>query len=95
MKARHFEECFTLEQIPNVGPAVAADLRALGVVRPKDLRRHDPYALYQRLCRLSGQRQDPCMLDTLMAAVDFMAGGPPRPWWHFSERRQHLYGCHA
>jgi hypothetical protein len=26
-----------LEQLPNVGPAVAADLRRLGVARPQDL----------------------------------------------------------
>lgn len=92
MKARHFEDCFMLEQIPNVGPSVAADLRALGVQRPKDLQRHDPYALYKRLCRQAGRPQDPDTLDTLMAAVDFMAGGPPRPAWHYTERRQQLYG---
>ncbi len=91
-KARHPEDCFTLEQVPNIGPAVAADLRSLGIERPQQLRRRDAHALYQQLCRQTGQRHDPCMLDALMAAVDFMSGGPPRPWWHYSATRRNLYG---
>jgi predicted flap endonuclease-1-like 5' DNA nuclease len=34
----------TLEDIPNVGPAVAADLRRLGITAPADLLGRDPYA---------------------------------------------------
>jgi hypothetical protein len=35
--------------------------------------------LYQKLCAATGQRQDPCVLDTFMAATDFMRGAPAAP----------------
>jgi hypothetical protein len=80
-----------LEQIPNVGPAIAADLRRLGVARPDDLLGRDPYALYEELCRVTGRRHDPCVLDTFLAAVRFMGGEPARPWWAYTaERKQEL-----
>ena len=66
-KAKSAEACERLEQLPNIGPAIAADLRRIGIERPADLRGQDPYALYRRLCEASGQRQDPCVLDTFMA----------------------------
>jgi hypothetical protein len=31
----------------------------------------DPYAMYDDLCRITGQRHDPCLLDTFIAAVRF------------------------
>ena len=31
-----------------------------------------------------GDRHDPCVLDTFLAAKDFMTGGPAQPWWHFT-----------
>ncbi len=77
-----------LEDIPNVGPAVAADLRRLGITSPGQLSGRDPYALYDELCRLTGQRHDPCLLDTFIAAVRYMEGGPKRPWWEFTAERK-------
>jgi hypothetical protein len=73
-----------LEQVPNVGPAVAADLRLLGVAKPADLVGRDPYAMYEELCRVTGKRHDPCLLDTFIAAVRFMGGEPAKPWWAFT-----------
>jgi Pathogenicity locus len=58
-----------LEDIPNVGPAVAGDLRQLGITSPADLPGRDPYSMYDDLCRITGQRHDPCLLDTFIAAV--------------------------
>ena len=58
-----------LEDIPNIGPSTAADLRQLGIITPADLRGRDRYALYDDLCRITGKRHDPCMLDTFIAAV--------------------------
>ncbi|MCO5976682.1 helix-hairpin-helix domain-containing protein [Ideonella oryzae] len=91
-KATRAEDCQTLEQLPNVGPAMAGDLRALGLHHPQDLRGQDPLALYRRLEALTGSRQDPCVLDTFMAIVDFMEGGPPRPWWSFTALRKQRHG---
>jgi hypothetical protein len=91
-KARHAAECEVLEQLPNIGPAIAADLRLLGVSRPDELAGRDALALYRALCEARGRRQDPCVLDTFMAAIDFMRGGEPRPWWHFTAERKSTFG---
>src|SRR5262245_5008663 len=77
-----------LEEIPNVGLAVAADLRQLGITSPGELSGRDPYAMYDDLCRLTGQRHDPCLLDTFIAAVRFMEGGPKKPWWKYTAERK-------
>lgn len=92
-KAQSAEVCTALEQIPNIGASLAADLRSIGIERPGDLVGRDPFALYQALCRRSGQLQDPCVLDTFMAATDFMGGAAPRPWWRYTPQRKALYGA--
>jgi Pathogenicity locus len=84
--------CQALEQLPNIGPALAADLRLIGIRSPRDLRGRDPFVLYQALCAATGQRQDPCVLDTFMAATDFMRGAEPAPWWAYTAQRKALYG---
>jgi hypothetical protein len=87
-KSADRSDVIDLEQVPNVGPAVAADLRLLGVAKPADLVGRDPYALYDELCRVTGKRHDPCLLDTFIAAVRFMGGGPARPWWAYTAERK-------
>ena len=77
-----------LEQIPNIGPAIAADLRQLGITVPAELIGRDAYAMYEDLCRLTGQRHDPCVLDTFIAAVRFMEGEPKKPWWKYTAERK-------
>ncbi len=78
----------TLEDVPNVGPAVAADLVRLGIRTPRELAGRDPYALYEELNRVTGMRHDPCLLDTFIAAVRFMDGAPARPWWKYTAERK-------
>ena len=68
-----------LEQLPNVGPAIASDLRRIGVTSPQDLQGRDPYAMYDALCRATECRQDPCVIDVFISAVRFMAGEPKNP----------------
>jgi hypothetical protein len=91
-KARSAAECQQLEQLPNIGPSIAADLRLLGVLHPQDLAGRDAFQLYQALCQKTGRRQDPCVLDTFMAATDFMGGAAPRPWWDYTARRKAQFG---
>jgi hypothetical protein len=79
-----------LEDIPNVGPAVAADLRRLGITSPSEVTGRDPYAMYDDLCQITGQRHDPCLLDTFIAAVRYMEGGPKKPWWKFTTERKRV-----
>jgi hypothetical protein len=40
-------EWAALEDLPNVGKAIAADFRVLGIRTPRQLRHRDPYALYR------------------------------------------------
>lgn len=91
-KAQHADECQQLEQLPNVGPAIAADLRRIGVLHPADLATRDAFELYLALQGATGQRQDPCVLDTFLAATDFMRGAPRRPWWAYTAERKQRYG---
>jgi hypothetical protein len=85
----------TLEDIPNVGPSVAGDLRRLGIKSPAELPGRDPYAMYDDLCRITGQRHDPCVLDTFIAAVRFMEGGRKKPWWAFTAERKRTLAARA
>jgi hypothetical protein len=32
------------------------------------------------------------VLDTFMAATDFMAGAAPAPWWKYTAQRKALFG---
>jgi hypothetical protein len=77
-----------LTTIPNVGPAVARMLERLDIAEPDDLRGRDPYELFERLCEHDGRGHDPCRLDTFVAAVSYVDGGPARPWWEFSRERK-------
>jgi hypothetical protein len=88
MKARTAVEAKRLEDIPNVGKRIAEDLRQLGLETPEQLRGRDAYEMYDRLCAQTGIRHDPCLLDTFIAAVRFMDGGPAVPWWSFTPERK-------
>ena len=79
-----------LEDIPNIGPSIAADLRQLGINAPAELPGRDPYAMYDDLCRLTGHHHDPCLLDTFIAAVRFMEGAPKKPWWKYTAERKRV-----
>ena len=82
------DEIARLEDIPNVGPAIAADMRRLGITTPSELPGREPYTMYDDLCRITGQRHDPCLLDTFIAAVRYMEGGPKKPWWKYTAERK-------
>jgi hypothetical protein len=86
------DEVTELEDLPNVGPATAADFRLLGITRPNQLVGKDPYKLYGRLCKLTGVRQDLCVIDVFIAATRFMGGEPARPWWHYTAERKRALG---
>jgi Pathogenicity locus len=91
-KARTAAECERLEQLPNIGPAIATDLRLIGIEHPQALATADAMQLYQKLCQITGKRHDPCVLDTFMAATDFMRGAEPKPWWTYTAQRKLVFG---
>lgn len=80
-----------LEDLPNIGPAMAKDLRLLGVQHPQHLIGRNAYQMHRELCKLTHKEHDPCVIDVFLAAVDFMEGGKSVPWWHFTaERKRYL-----
>lgn len=91
MKARNAKEAKRLVDIPNIGPAMVRDFEMLGVKKPADLKSKDAFKLYRKMCGISGVRQDPCVLDTYIAAIDFMNGAPARPWWYYTKARKKQY----
>lgn len=91
MKANHASEVTKFKQIPNVGPRMEEDFMKLGIKNPQDLKGKDPFSLYQKMCRVSGVRQDPCVLDTYIAVIDFMNGAPARPWFYYTKERKKKY----
>ena len=79
-----------LTDLPNIGTAIAADLRLMGIERPNDLAGQSPLELYHMLSTIKGRRQDPCLLDVLISITRFMEGEEPRPWWMYTEERKRM-----
>jgi hypothetical protein len=77
-----------LQQIPGVGPSIAADLRHLGIRRVADLKRRNPERLYARMCRENGP-QDRCLLYVFRCAVYYASTARPSPaklrWWNWKD----------
>jgi predicted flap endonuclease-1-like 5' DNA nuclease len=72
----------------NIGPAMKRDLDRLGIRSRAQLARADADALYLKLQRLTGQRQDPCVWDTFAAAIHQARTGEALPWWQFTRMRK-------
>ena len=77
-----------LTDIPNVGKAVNRDLELIGIHRPGDLIGKDPYKLYDKLCHITQQRHDHCMIDVFISAVRYMEGEPAQKWWAYTAERK-------
>ena len=72
-----------LGELISIGPAMLRDFELLRIRSVAQL---------ARLNRVSGQRQDPCVLDVFCAAVA-QARNPRLPaeqcqWWYWSKRRK-------
>src|SRR5215472_16656872 len=81
-----------LQDLISVGPAMLRDFELLRVRSVPQLARANPRKLYEKLCRLTGQRQDICCLDVFNAAVA-QARNPRLPaeesvWWYWSRKRK-------
>ncbi|MBU0664260.1 MAG: helix-hairpin-helix domain-containing protein [Proteobacteria bacterium] len=84
MPATKREQPVQLENLPNIGKAIAADLRRIGIVHPDQLARREPLAIYRELSEVMGRRLDPCLLYTLLSVKHFLDGGEALPWWNFT-----------
>jgi hypothetical protein len=81
-----------LEDLPNIGPAIAAMLRRIDVRKPSDLVGRNPYTLFDALAARTGRRHDPCLLDVFIAATRHMNGRPSKPWWEYTAGRKARLG---
>jgi hypothetical protein len=88
MKNPDRQKVTDLINLPNVGRAIARDLRLVGIQNPKDLIGKNAYQLHDELCRVTGEKHDPCVIDVFLAVIDFMEGGDPIPWWEFTAERK-------
>ena len=85
------EKTVKLTDLPNIGKSLAKDLELIGIDIPQKLEGEDPYALYDKLCKVTGTRHDPCVLDVFMSITDFMNGGDPKEWWAYTAERKEKY----
>jgi hypothetical protein len=81
-----------LSDLISIGPAMLRDFDRLGIRSVSQLAKQDSKKMYARLQRLTGQHQDPCVLDTFQAAVA-QARNPRLPaqkcqWWYWSQKRK-------
>lgn len=90
MKNPDRETISRLEDLPNVGRAIADRLRLIDIDHPKKLIGKQPFELYDQLCTVSEERHDPCVIDTFMSFVHFMESGESLPWWAFTDERKKI-----
>ena len=81
-----------LADLISIGPAMLRDFDMLGIRSMAQLAKQEPRKMYERLNQKTGQRQDPCVLDTFCAAVA-QARNPRLPadqcqWWYWSRKRK-------
>ncbi len=79
-----------LEDLPNIGKAIAADLRRIGILRPDQLAKREPIAIFRELSTVMGHRHDPCILYTLISVKHFLVSGEALPWWKFTAEGKNL-----
>jgi hypothetical protein len=86
------EKTRKLGNLISVGPAMLRDFELLGIRSVAGLARQNPQRMYEKMERATGQRQDPCVLDTFCAAV--AQAKNPRlavekcQWWWWSRQRK-------
>ena len=81
-----------LQRLISVGPAIERDFQLLGIRSVAQLAKQNPHNMHDKLCKLTGERQDICCLDVFRAAVA-QARDPLLPaeqcqWWYWSRQRK-------
>ncbi len=81
-----------LSDLVSIGPAMLRDFDRLGIRSVAQLARCEPQTLYEKLSKLTGHRQDPCVLDTFTCAVAQAKNprlpGAEKKWWYWSRLRK-------
>ncbi|MCE9619673.1 MAG: helix-hairpin-helix domain-containing protein [Planctomycetes bacterium] len=78
----------SLADLENIGPAMLKDFVVLGISTLPQLARREAFELWRDLCKRTGQRHDPCVIDVFMSAISQARGDAPCPWWDFTPKRK-------
>jgi hypothetical protein len=84
-KLKHESE---LLQLKNVGRRVLEDLKMLGIKKNEHLKHETAQELYNKLQRITGAKQNICMLDLFSAIIHEAKTKEKLPWWYFSSIRK-------
>ena len=81
-----------LRDLRSIGPAMLEDFEKLGITSVAQLKTRNARKLYDSLCRITGQKQDICVLDVFECAIA-QARDPDLPdeqrdWFYWSRRRK-------
>ena len=90
MKNPNLETVSNLYHLPNIGKKIAHYLKIADIKTPQSLIGKDAFDLYDKLCKKTGEKLDPCVIDVFMSAIDFMEGAEPKAWWKFTSERKKL-----
>jgi len=78
-----------LMTIPGVGPKMAEALWSIGIRSVADLKWRDPEDLYEKLCAVTGNRVDRCVLYVFRLAVYYASKAKHDPellkWWNWKD----------
>ncbi len=78
-----------LRKIPGVGKQTEQDLWALGFTTIASLQNADPQQMYERECKLRGQKIDRCQLYVYRCAVYYASHTQHDPeklkWWNWKD----------
>jgi len=77
-----------LTDLPNIGKAMMEDLLTIGIKDPSQLLGKSAYDMYNELCRNTGTKHDPCVIDIFLSITHFMEGDAPQPWWKYTQERK-------
>ena len=81
-----------LKDLRGIGRKMLEDFELLGVKSVRQLKSEDAQKLYDRMCVLTGTRQDPCVLDTYRCAIEQARNphlpGEQKDWWYWSRVRK-------
>ena len=77
-----------LLKLNNVGEKVLEDLKMLGIRKIEHLKYESPQELYNKLEKVTGVKQNICMLDLFSAIIHEAKTKEKLPWWYFSKMRR-------
>ncbi|CAG9332984.1 unnamed protein product [Blepharisma stoltei] len=79
-----------LRTLANIGVKMREDLRLLKINTISMLAQQDAEDLYNRLNKLKGCRQDPCVWDVFSAAIHQAKTGEATKWWKWTPERKKI-----